>query len=116
MLGLQADLLDGALDFGRQRCGRLLWLDAGPKRAAVPLLELADSGDPQGKGIAPDALKRGCNVVCNRPLDFANEPQREMKLFIAHPPQRRAVVHRVDQQVANGFRRSDCDEEPVHDF
>ena len=116
MLRLEADLLYGALAVGGDRSCRLLRFDARPKRASVSPLEFAHSGDPKCKRRAPDTFESGCDIVCNRPLDLADETQRKMKLLVAGPAQRGTVFHRVDEQVSDVFGGPDCDEEPVHDF
>jgi len=116
MFGFQTDRLDRALDFRRERDDRLLWLDPGPERATVPLLELPDTKDAQLEKRRPDAIERPGNIVGNWTLHFSNEPKRQVELLVADPSQCRTVVHGVDQRVSDVLRRTNCDEEPVHDF
>ncbi len=51
----------------------------------------------------------------NGPFDLADETQGQMKLFVTDPAQGRAVVHGIDQEIANIRRGSDGQEKPVHE-
>ena len=61
-----------------------------------------------------DAAQRAGEIVGDRPVDFANEAQGQVQLLLVLPAEFGAVVHRVDQQVANILGRSDGDEQAVH--
>ena len=68
------------------------------------------------KSGGADSVERGGDVVGERPLDLADEAQRQVELLVVLPAEIGAVVHRVDQQVADVLGRADGDEQPVHRF
>ena len=86
----------------------------GPEHAGIALLEPAGARDAQLEWVAADAGKRVGEVVRDRPLDFADEAQGEVQLLVLLPAEVGAVVHRIDQQVADVLGRSDGDEQAVH--
>ena len=114
VLGFETDLLHGPLDLRRERNHGFSWLGSGPQRSAVALLELPDAAYPQLKARRTYAVEGNGYVVRDRPFDLADETKREVQLFITHPTQRRTVVHCVDQEVADLFRRSDSDKKAMH--
>jgi hypothetical protein len=61
-----------------------------------------------------ESIQRTGNVIGNRPFYLTNEAQSEMQLLITDPAKGRAVVHGVDQQIANLFWRPEGHEKPVH--
>jgi hypothetical protein len=113
-LRLQADLLTRSFDFRGDGSERRLGRDARPKRAAAPLLEPADSAQSDLESRSPNSAERVGEIVGDRPLDFTHEPQGNVELLVILPAEVRAVVHRVDQEVADRFGRPDRDEQPVH--
>ena len=56
------------------------------------------------------------DIVGHRTLDLTDEAQRQVQAARRRPSAARAVVHRVDQQVADRLRRANGDEQPVHRF
>ena len=61
-----------------------------------------------------DPTERIGEVIGQWPLDLADEAQRQVKLFVVLPAEVGAVVHRIDQQVADRLGRADGDEQAVH--
>jgi len=112
--GLKPDRLARALDLGGEGGKRRLRLDAGPQGAGIALLEAADAGDAQCESFGADAGERGGKVFADGAFDLTDEPQGEVKLIIVLPAEVGAVVHCVDQQVADGLRRPNGDEQAVH--
>jgi len=53
-------------------------------------------------------------IVGDRSLNLAYETQGEVELLIVLPAKIRAIIHCVDQQVADRLGRTDGNEEPVH--
>ena len=65
-------------------------------------------------GGGADAAERVGEVLGDRPLDLADEAQGQVQLLVVLPAEVGAVVHRVDQQVADVLGRADGDEQAVH--
>src|SRR4030095_2318163 len=61
-----------------------------------------------------NARERAGEIVCNRPLNLTDEAQREVQLLVRLPTKVGAVVHRVDQEIADRFGRADSDGHAVH--
>jgi hypothetical protein len=80
------------------------------------LLELANPADAKFKSCAYEPLKRMGDVVRNWTLHLANESKRQVQLFVADPAQCGAVIHGVDQEIANVLGRTDSDEQSMHRF
>jgi hypothetical protein len=116
VLRLEPRLLNSALNLCRECGDRQLRPDTGPDRATIALFELPDPRNLEIEGWRANPLKRGRNIVRYRPLDFADESEREMQLFVTNPTECGVIVHGVDQKVPDLFRRPYCDEEPVHLF
>ena len=113
-LGLEADLLTGALDLGGESGKRRLRFDAGPEGASAALLEPADADDPRLKAFGTDVRQRRGKVLGDRAIDFANEAQSQVELLVALPAEVGTIVHRIDQQVADVLGRANGNEEAVH--
>lgn len=113
-LGFKADLLTRSLDLRGQGTNGRPWIDTGPERSATALLETSDALDAQIEPLRPDARKGIGNVVGEGPFDLADEAQCQVKLFFVLPAKVRTVVHCVDEQVTDEFRRTDGDEQSVH--
>ena len=111
---LETGLLANAFDLGSKRGERRLRLDSGPQCAAAPLFEAADPSNPNRKRLRVDSAECIGEVVRDRSLDLANETQREVKLLVLLPAEIGAVVHRIDQQIADSLGRSNGDEQAVH--
>jgi hypothetical protein len=56
----------------------------------------------------------GRQIVRHWPVDFANESQGDVQLLLVLPAEVGAVVHGVDEQVANVLGWPDTDEQAVH--
>src|SRR3954451_15427951 len=113
-LGREADGLTDTLDLCGERCERLFRFNACPKRARVALFEAADAVDAGGEAPGADAAERSREIVGNGPLDFTDKTQGQMQLLLILPAEFGAVVHCVDQQVADVLWRADRDEQAVH--
>src|SRR6476619_1914372 len=79
----------------------------------MTLLETAGAGDAKGERRGADSTERVGEVVRNRPLDLADEPKGEVQLLVVLPAEVGAVVHRVDEEVADRLGWADGDEEAV---
>ena len=75
---------------------------------------MADSVDraARTRGQAIRAERRG-EVVRRRPLDLADEAQRQVQVLLVDPARALDSLHRVDQPVAHGLGRADGDEQAV---
>ena len=113
-VGFQAGLLALAVNLGRKRVERLAGFDACPQRSAAALLEAADAVDSDCEALGMNARQQIGDVVGDRPDHLANEAERNVELFLVLPAEVGAVVHRVDQQVADMSRRPNGDEQAVH--
>src|SRR6476619_4818344 len=80
----------------------------------MTLLETAGAGDAKGERRGADSTERIGEVVRNRPLDLADEPKGEVQLLVVLPAEVGAVVHRVDEEVADRLGWADGDEQAVH--
>ena len=114
LFGLQTGLLQGTFDLRGEGGDRLLRRNTSPQGAAVPPLELADAVQPKLERRRAETIEVGRYVVRHGPLDLSDEPQGQVKLFVTDPAKGRAVIHGVDQEIANLFGRSDGDEKSMH--
>ena len=113
-LRFESDLLACALDFRRQSRDPKLWLDTGPKRTAGALFEASNPADPELESVISDSRQRIGEIVRNCCLDFAYETQGQVELIVVLPAKIRAFGHRVDEEIADGFRRAKGDEKTMH--
>ena len=79
------------------------------------LFELADTVERKCEWIEANSLKRGCDILCNWTLDFADESQCQVQLLVILPAQVWHALHQIEQLLADGFRRADSDKQPMHD-
>jgi len=114
-LGLEAGPDAGPIDLGGKLGNRLSRFHARPQSAAVAPIEASGARQPNLEGRKPDFQKRIADVVCQRALHLADEAQRQVQIVVADPPELGAVVHRIDEQVADWLGRANCNEKPVHE-
>jgi len=112
--GVDADapkqLIDLAVQ-GRQRRRRF---DPGPDGVWPSFaLEHAHPGDARRDRGRVERAERSGDVFAAVAVDLADEAQGQVQLVIVLPARRRYAVHRGAQQVADGARRAQRDEQAV---
>jgi hypothetical protein len=113
-LRLETGLLANPLDLCSKRGNGSLGLHSRPQCAARALLEAADACNLELEALGSNSGKRISKIVGYRPLDLSDETQGEVKLIVVLPAEIRAIIHCVDQQIADRLGWTDGNEEPVH--
>jgi hypothetical protein len=79
------------------------------------LLEAAGARYAKFKARRANSAERRCDVFRRRGIDLPDEAKRQVQLLLVLPAEVGAVVHRVDQEVADGLGRPDGDKQARHD-
>jgi hypothetical protein len=53
-------------------------------------------------------------ILGERPFNLSDEAEGQVEIILGNPAKLRSIVHCVDQQVANRFRRANGGEQAVH--
>jgi hypothetical protein len=75
---------------------------------------MAHAGQGNRERLVANRAERRGNVFCLMPVDFAQEAQRDMELFVILPARAGNAAHHPQQLFSYGCRRADCDEQAVH--
>ena len=78
------------------------------------LVETAGARDPRVERGKVDLAERGGDVLGAVAIDFADEFQRAMQLFVVLPARTRDAFHLVEKEAADGGRGADRDEQAMH--
>jgi hypothetical protein len=76
--------------------------------------EAADPGERHHRCRGMHSTEGDRDVLRHRPLDRADEAQRQVELVIRLPPRRADAAHRGEQALADRRGRTQCDEKPGH--
>jgi hypothetical protein len=88
---------------------------AGEQGAARSLIEKPDSLKSKLDRGRVNPGQAGGDVLGDRPFDFSDVPQRDVKLLVRLPgPARRPVRDRFQASLTEFQRRTECDEQPMH--
>lgn len=79
------------------------------------MIETAETLDAHGQAWRPDASQRIGEVSRDVTVDLADEAQGEVQLGILLPPEIGAIIHRVEQHIADWRGRAERDEQAVHE-
>jgi len=112
--GLETDLLAHSFDLGGKHGNRRLGNDTRPQGTTAPLLEAADAGDFEFKRGSADSGQSSVEIVCHGSFDVADKAKRQMELLLALPSKVGALIHGVDEQVADRLRWANGDKQSVH--
>ena len=81
--------------------------------AVTPQAE-PDPAKRDRKSFEANAGQLGGDILRHRPLDFANEPQGQVKLVVDLPAKAVQPAHQAQQCLSNDSGRPNSDEQPVH--
>src|SRR6478672_6020045 len=81
----------------------------------MALLEAANALDSKIQRRGSDSRQGIGHVARQRPVNFADESQRQVQLLLVLPVEIGTVVHGVDEQVANLLGRTNGDEQAMHE-
>ena len=103
------------IDLAVECSERIVRRDADPERIGPPaFLKSADSGERDDRRGCDKMAERNRDIFRHRPLDRADEAQRDMQLLVVLPARGGDALHYVEQALTDRRRGAEGDKKTDH--